>query len=380
MSSILLLKLMQLKKDMGVVLLMIALSLGFIFVFAGPGMQVNNYKILVTTDEITPSYNRFMEELKKSKSYRFEEVEYNIAKTEVEEGKALAGIYYVDDGVRMMKVKEDVNIMILENLTTNTLFNIRSASRISEEVVEYLNELKSLDTKVTEEYLYNDLIESKENRKSMVVSRAFDNSESRYEFDGFKHITIGMILFMSMYTIVFSIGSILEDKQYNTWNKMMISPLTKTGILGGNLISTFLVGAGQILLLMFITKYLMGMDWGPGDKFGYVILIGLLFVITTASLGLLLAGVVKTHNQLSTMTPILLTSTSMLGGTMWPLEIVESKLIRFLANLTPQKWAIEGIESIVLYNGDFSDILPSIGALLLMSAIFFIIGVRKVKA
>lgn len=380
MSSILLLKLMKLKKDIIILILMVALSLGFIFVLAGPTMRVNNYKILVATDEVSSSYTRFMDELKKNKSYRFEEVEYNVAKAEVEEGKVLAGIYFKDDQLRMMKTKEDVNIMILENLATNTLFNIQSASTISKEVVHYLDDIKAIDKESSEEYLYNDLMDSIKNRKSMIVSRSYDNNSGVYEYDNFKHTTIGMILFMSMYTIVFGVGSILEDKQYNTWDKMMISPLTKTGILGGNFISSFMVGAFQVLLLIFLTKYMMGMDWGQNDKFPLVVAIGLLFVITTTCMGLLLAGVVKTHNQLSNVTPILLTSTSMLGGAMWPLEIVESSFIRALANITPQKWAIEAMEKIVVYNGNLVDILPGIGVLLLMSAVFFSLGVKLVKA
>ena len=380
MSSILLLKLMHIKKDLKIVLLMAALSLGFIFIFAGPANRVSNYKILVTSDEITPSYSRFMSELRKNNSYRFEEIDYKTVKSEVEEGKVLAGIYYKDDEIRIIKTKEDININILENLATNTLFNIQSSSMIAEELVEYLNEIKPIDRAASKSYIYNDIMDAIENRKSMVVSRGFEDNEDLYEFDGFKHITIGMILFMSMFSIVYGIGSILEDKQYNTWDKMVISTLTKADILGGNLISAFLVGATQLLLLMFLTKYLMGMDWGDDSKFIWVIIIGLLFVLATISLGLLLAGLVKTHNQLSSLTPILLTSTSMLGGTMWPLEIVENKFIRFLANLTPQKWAIEAMEEIVIYNGNLSDALPGMVALIIMSIIFFSIGVKLVKA
>lgn len=261
MSSILLLKLMKLKKDIKIVLLMVALSLGFIFVFSGPAMKVINYRILVTTDEASPSYNRFVQELRKNRSYRFEEVEYHVAKADVEEGKVLAGIYYKDDEISIMKTKEDINVVVLENLVTNTLFNIQSSSKIAKEIVGYLNEIKPIDTDKSEKYIYEDIMDSIKNRKSMIVTRSIENNEDAYEFNGLKHITIGMILFMSMYSIIYGIGSILEDKQYNTWNKMVISPLTKTDIIGGNLIAAFMVGALQILLLIFLTKYLVGMDW-----------------------------------------------------------------------------------------------------------------------
>ena len=379
MSSILMLKLMRFKQDILMILLMATLSLGFIFILGGPNSGTYKYKIMVATNEASPSYNRFMDELTKNKSYDFEEVDYDVVKAEVEEGKILAGIYFSEDSISILKTKEDMNIFILENIASNTLFNIQSASNIAEEISSYLDELKPIDKEQTENFAYNNILDSINNRKAMIVSKSYLDSDNVFEYDGFKHITIGMILFMSMYTIVFGIGSILEDKQYHAWNKMLISPLTKRGILGGNLIATFFVGAVQILLLMVLTKYMMGMDWGANNKFILVILIGLLFVLATTSLGLMLTGVVKTHSQLSTISPILLTSTSMLGGAMWPLEIVESKILLFLADLTPQKWAIEGMEKIVMYGGGLSDILPNIGVLVLMSSIFFIIGVKNVN-
>ncbi len=72
MSSILMLKLMQFKRDIMVVLLMAALSIGFIFVLGGSNMGASRYKILLASDQISPSYNRFLEELRKNKTYDFE--------------------------------------------------------------------------------------------------------------------------------------------------------------------------------------------------------------------------------------------------------------------------------------------------------------------
>lgn len=379
MKSILMLKLMRFKQDIVVMLLMTFLSIMFIFIIGGANDGAYKYDIMIATDEASPSYIRLMEELNKSKSYNFIETDYDIARAEVEEGKILAALYYSDDNISVLKTKEDVNIFILENVVTGTKFNIDSVSNISKEITEYLNNLTPIDKEEVESFIYSDIMDSINNRKAVIVSKSFINSSNQYEYDSIKHTTIGMILFMSMFTIVFGIGSILEDKQYNTWNKMLISPLSKKGILGGNLVATFIVGSAQILLLMVLTKYMMGMDWGSSDKFIWTVLIGFLFVLTTTSLGLMLSSVVKTHGQLSTISPILLTSTSMLGGAMWPLEIVQSKILLFLASLTPQKWAIEGMERIVMYGGGLSDILPNIAVLCLMTTIFFIIGVKKLN-
>ncbi|WIV10591.1 hypothetical protein [Proteiniborus sp. MB09-C3] len=45
---------------------------------------------------------------------------------------------------------------------------------------------------------------------------------------------------------------------------------------------------------------------------------------------------------------------------------------------TPQKWAVEGIEKIVMYGKGMEDILPNLGILVLMGTVFFIIGVKKI--
>lgn len=120
----------------------------------------------------------------------------------------------------------------------------------------------------------------------------------------------------------------------------------------------------------------MGMDWG--NSLVGVMLVAFAFIFATTSLGLLISSLVKTQSQLSALSPIILTGTSMIGGTMWPLEIVESKVLLFLANLTPQKWAIEGIKSIVVHEQEISSILPNLGVLVLMGGVFFIIGVKKI--
>lgn len=376
MSSVLMLKLICYKQDLIMIGLMVVLSLAFIFVLGGSNEGIYKYDVLVATDAKTPSYERFITELNKNKSYSFQESEYDEVKAEVEEGKILAGIYFKEDKISILKTKEDINIFVLENLASNTLFNIQSISGIAAEVTEYVNELKIIDKESVEQIAYNDIQESFNRRKSMSTTKSFLNSSNVKEYNNFKHITIGMILYLSMYTMVFGIGSILQDKKYHIWDKMLISPLKKRDMLGGNLIYIFLIVAVQISLLILITKYLMGMDWG-GSLLG-VMLVAFAFIFATTSLGLLISSLVKNQSQLSAISPIVLTGTSMIGGTMWPLEIVQSKTLLFLANLTPQKWAVEGIEQIVMYGKGIGDILPNLGILVLMGTIFFIIGVKKI--
>jgi ABC-2 type transport system permease protein len=143
------------------------------------------------------------------------------------------------------------------------------------------------------------------------------------------------------------------------------------------MLAAYLIGAVQLGVLIIAGKYLLGMDWG--NSTAGVLLVSGAFVFAVTCLGLMLSGIVKTQSQLSAVTPVVLTSTAMLGGCMWPLEIVNSKIILFLANLTPQKWAIQGMERIASYGQGFeAAVLPSV-VLLAMGIVFFIVGVRLVR-
>jgi ABC-2 type transport system permease protein len=92
-------------------------------------------------------------------------------------------------------------------------------------------------------------------------------------------------------------------------------------------------------------------------------------------MGFLIASLVKTHMQLSVTTPIILTSFAMLGGCMWPLEIVNSKILIYLSYITPHRWALEGLEGLVSKSWSVTEIFAPAGVLLVMGVCFIGIGI-----
>jgi ABC-2 type transport system permease protein len=214
-------------------------------------------------------------------------------------------------------------------------------------------------------------------KNPLAVSTATVNNSADSGYDNLKHSMIGFSLFFSMYTMVFGVGTILYDRQYRTWERMMITPVSKASVLGGSMVVTYLVGFLQLGILVIAGKYLLGIDWGR--SIAGILLIVAAFVFAITALGLLLSGVVKTHAQLASVTPVLLTSTSMLGGCMWPLEIVNNRVLLFLAELTPQKWAVQGMEDIAAGGLGFeAAVIPAL-VLAGMGLIFFVAGVRLTR-
>jgi ABC-2 type transport system permease protein len=387
MLSIVKLRLLRLRDEYLVFVIMTAMALGLTFIF---GFSFNGYRpSVIIVDEDNSLYSKdFIEELRQIETFRFVDMDVNSASKSVEEGDAVVALV-INEGfqnniqkgnkitIGQIKVKDDTYILTLQETVRSLIMKMAGSKKIAEVTADFISSQKPVNKEEIESYAYKNVMDSWKYKNPLkIISTVADTGEN-FGYDAMKHSMIGFTVFFSMYTMVFSIGTILSDKRYKTWDRMLISPVPMSSILGGTMVVSFLVGIIQMAVLVLGGKYLIGIDWG--NSTAGIMLVVTVFVFAVTSLGLMLSGIVKTQAQLGAMAPVILTSTSMLGGCMWPLEIVNNKVLLFLAELTPQKWAIQGMEEIAAKGMGFeAAIIPSI-VLLAMGIIFFGIGVKLVK-
>lgn len=388
MLSIILLRLQRLKGEYYVFLIMTFLSLLFTFIF-GASMKYDNTPVVLVVDQDSSSYSeKIIDELKDNDTFRYQLSNYEDAVSKVKSDKVLAALVIgqdfgknieenVEPKVGVIKTQDDFDVQSFERITESVINKMIGNIKLAEATANFISQEKEVDKTEVFNLAYSKAVESWKYRKPIHVNTSTLEIDSDTEYDPTIHSIIGFSLFFSMYTIVFAIGEILNERKYKTWGRLLVSPISKSSILGGNLVVTYLMGFVQVGVLFIAGKYLFGINLGSSLLGVLMILVAFVFAIT--SIGLFLSGIVKTHSQLSAMTPIVLTSTSMLGGCMWPLEIVNNKIILAIANITPQKWAIEGLESMAMYGNDFNGaVIPTI-VLLGMGLVFFTFGVRLVK-
>jgi len=387
MLSVIKLRVLRLRDDIAVFILMTAMALGLTAIF---GASFDNYKpAVLIVDEDRSAYSELLvKELKDNKGFSFAAAEMENAAGQVEEGKALAAIV-IDKGfgeavksggrisLGVMKVKDDTLILTLRKLASGITQKLAGGVRIADITADFIQAGKpEVDVQTIKTAAYRNVMEAWEYKRPMEVS-SYVSGSGLDGYDNLKHSMIGFSVFFSMYTMVFGIGTILNDRQYKTWQRMLISPVSRASILGGSMVVAYITGAIQMGVLILAGKYLLGIDWG--DSMAGVLTVAGAFVFAVTSMGLLLSGVVKTQGQLSSVTPVVLTSTSMLGGCMWPLEIVNNKLLLFLAELTPQKWAVQGMEGIAAKGMGFeAAVFPTV-VLLAMGVVFFAVGVKIMR-
>ena len=387
MLSIVKLRLLRLRDEYLVFVIMTAMALGLTFIF---GFSFNGYRpSVIIVDEDNSLYSKdFIEELRQIETFRFVDMDVNSASKSVEEGDAVVALV-INEGfqnniqkgnkitIGQIKVKDDTYILTLQETVRSLIMKMAGSKKIAKVTAEFISSQKPVNKEEIESYAYKSVMDSWKYKNPLKITSTVADKGENFGYDAMKHSMIGFTVFFSMYTMVFSIGTILSDKQYKTWDRILISPISMPSILGGTMIVSFLVGIIQMAVLVLGGKYLIGIDWG--NSTAGIMLVVTVFVFAVTSLGLMLSGIVKTQAQLGAMAPVILTSTSMLGGCMWPLEIVNNKVLLFLAELTPQKWAIQGMEAIAAKGMGFeAAIIPSI-VLFAMGIIFFGIGVKMVK-
>ncbi|MDD4047113.1 MAG: ABC transporter permease [Tissierellia bacterium] len=388
MLSIVKLRLLSLRDNYIVFLIMTAMALGFTAIF---GISFNSYRpsVIIVDEDNTIYSKEFIEELKLNKTFKFIDSDKETSTLRVEEGDAFVALIVnegfhdsIENGnevtIGQIKVKDDTFLLSLQETVRGIITKMAGSERISKVTADFVSSQKpSADKEKIKTSAYINVMDSRKFKNPLKITSTVANTNIQSGYGGMKQSMIGFSVFFSMYTMVFSIGTILSDKRYKTWDRMLTSPVSMSSILGGTMVVSFLVGIMQMSVLILGGKYLFGIDWG--SSIAGIMTVTTVFVFTITSLGLMLSGIVKTEAQLGAIAPVVLTSTSMLGGTMWPLEIVNNKILLFLAELTPQKWVMQGMLNIASKGMGFeSIIMPSI-VLLAMGIIFFTIGVKMVK-
>lgn len=200
--------------------------------------------------------------------------------------------------------------------------------------------------------------------------------DTAYHTDMKAQASMGFLIFFLMFTLSFNITSILDDKKLGTWNRILSTPTKAREVLAGHFLGTMLIGCIQVTLLVGFGALVMKVQWGRSPLGVFLILFALIFALT--SLSLALAGFIQNRRSLQAIYPVLIVSTSMLGGCMWPLEIVPD-FMKTIAYFIPQGQAMMGLTELIVRGGGLEQAIVPIASLLGMGIIFFVFGTLRVR-
>ncbi len=188
----------------------------------------------------------------------------------------------------------------------------------------------------------------------------------------FDQIVPGYAIFFALFSINAAAATILQEKEDGTFRRLLIAPIQKYALLGGKLLAQFLLTLAQLIVLFGAGYLLFHMHIGswPGM---ILLLLGASFAAT--GLGILLVSVVKTRRQLNPVVTLVTLVTAAIGGAWWPL-FLEPDWMQKIAKVGLTAWAMEGLNGIMIFGKDVTQVLPDILGLFAYGIICFLIAMR----
>lgn len=205
---------------------------------------------------------------------------------------------------------------------------------------------------------------------------ASEQDDASPSITGFSQSVPGMATFFVVFSVLGGgMIMLIRERRQGTLPRMATMPLRRGEILAGKILSRFVIGMIQFLIV-FAVGVVVGVDFGNSP----VALIALMvaYTLTITALGLALGAFVTNEGQADSLTTLSAMVMAALGGAWWPLSIAPP-FMQVVGHLTPVGWAMDGFQTLFFFGGGLGDVLLPIGVLLAATAVLFIIGIRSFR-
>ncbi len=204
-----------------------------------------------------------------------------------------------------------------------------------------------------------------------VHARAVVGQDKKSPMVSFYAAAIGVMFLL--FTASGSAGSLLDEAESGTLDRVLSSRVTMTSLLGGKLVFNTLLAFIQ-LTVMFL--------WGWAvfhlDLFSHIpgfIVMGLCTAVAVAAFGMLLASLCRTRAQLGAVSTLVILIMSSVGGSMFPRYLMPPAMQK-AGLLTINAWAIDGFTKVFWRDLPVTALWPQVLVLLSVGIVLFAVARR----
>jgi ABC-2 type transport system permease protein len=187
-----------------------------------------------------------------------------------------------------------------------------------------------------------------------------------------------LFIFLTAYTTA---QSIYAEKKVGSFRRLLAAPISKAAILAGKMAPNFVTGLAQVIVLFgaaILLFPLLGFDrLSLGNDPLALVLVCLLVLLCSTSLGVLIAAIARTEAQISGLSQVLLW---VLGFAVVMLaQIPTTATVDMITKVIPHYWANTAFQDLFVRGQGLADIVPSILALSGFTLAFFAIGLWRFR-
>jgi ABC-2 type transport system permease protein len=191
-------------------------------------------------------------------------------------------------------------------------------------------------------------------------------------------IVPGFTVMFAFFVISIMARSFITERENGTLSRLLMAPINPASVLAGKTIPYYLTSVLQCLLLFLCGRLLFGMPWGPAPI--YLIPVILCTSLAATAMGLLLATVVQSDQQVSSYATTLILLLSSMSGCFFPRDMFPQTM-KQISLFTPHGWSLRAFDAVLSQaTVDGMTVANSCMMLILFAGLFFVAGIWRFRA
>lgn len=174
-----------------------------------------------------------------------------------------------------------------------------------------------------------------------------------------------MAIFFLLFIISFTSRSFFVDRDQGMLERIMAAPVRSFSVLFGKVLSAFVFGVVSLSIIMAVTTFAFGADWGNPLAAG---VLSLAMVLAVTAITALVIGLARTQRQAEGISAFVVFGLALLGGN-FVFVSATPPIMQRLALFTPNGWALRGYTDLSTTGGGLSVVLVPIASILLFTLV-----------
>ncbi len=201
--------------------------------------------------------------------------------------------------------------------------------------------------------------------KLRIPLQAVERPVGAQELKVISYYAPGMAIFFLLFTVSYAARSFFVDKSEGMIERMRAAPVRPAEILVGKALSAFVFGALSLGVIGVVTSVAFGASWGAPLP---AVVLGFVLVLSVVALTALVIGLSRTQRQAEGIASIVVFGLALLGGNFFFISSAPG-VMKHLALLTPNGWALRGFTDLSTLGGGLGTIAEPVFAILVFTAV-----------
>lgn len=187
---------------------------------------------------------------------------------------------------------------------------------------------------------------------------------------------MGLILMLvcAMMTSV----SVVREKEYGTMEVLLVSPVSPLFVVVAKAVPYIVLSLVNLATILLLSVFVLGVP--IAGSFVALVLVSLLFIVVSLSLGLFISTVTNTQlTALLVSAVVLMIPTLLLSGIIFPVESMPLPL-QIISCIIPARWFVEIVRRIMIEGAPVIYLYKEILILFFMAVFLIIVTVRKFQS